>query len=308
MSILSVRNAHERDANIRFYAMGHKYEILTDKKSKYTSVTTWNHSHFAKFDADAIIRNIMSGKNWNETNKYWGMTAEEIKASWKTNGDKASTSGTNLHERIEEFMNCGYNEPLENGYTNAQLLEQYNEKLYSYSLVPETTSDEEEEEKKEEKEDDEEDDEEKYEEKEECKEWNYFLNFVRDNPSLKPYRTEWMIYDEDIKIAGSIDMVFENPDGTLSIYDWKRCKEITEINTWKKYATNPIISHVADTNYWHYALQLNTYKAILERKYGKEIVRLCLVRLHPDAYEYELIALPVMTEEIVGLYEERMNK
>ena len=52
-------------------------------------------------------------------------------------------------------------------------------------------------------------------------EWEYFLQFVGDHPELKPYRTEWMIYDEDLKLAGSIDMVYENADGTLSIYDWK---------------------------------------------------------------------------------------
>ena len=26
--------------------------------------------------------------------------------------------------------------------------------------------------------------------------------------------------------TGSIDMTFENSDGTLQIYDWKRCEEI----------------------------------------------------------------------------------
>jgi hypothetical protein len=61
-------------------------------------------------------------------------------------------------------------------------------------------------------------------------EYGYFLRFVEDfkrnNPGVKPYRTEWMVYYEELKLSGSIDMVFENPDGTLRIYDWKRCKEI----------------------------------------------------------------------------------
>ena len=48
-----------------------------------------------------------------------------------------------------------------------------------------------------------------------------FTEAVKDHPELKPYRTEWTIYDEDLKISGSIDMIYENPDGTLSIYDWK---------------------------------------------------------------------------------------
>jgi ATP-dependent exoDNAse (exonuclease V) beta subunit len=138
-------------------------------------------------------------------------------------------------------------------------------------------------------------------------EWGYFLNFVRDNPTLIPYRTEWTIYDEDIKIAGSIDMVYENPDGTLSIYDWKRAKNITRINNFNKFAISQAICHLPDSNFWHYALQLNTYKVILEQKYEKKVKDLYLVRLHPDAEEknYELIKLPDLTKDIIDLLKER---
>ena len=58
--ILSRQNHHTRDAHIQFFEKGHKYTISTDPNSKYTSVTTWNHSHFPKFDADAIINNIFN--------------------------------------------------------------------------------------------------------------------------------------------------------------------------------------------------------------------------------------------------------
>ena len=62
-----------------------------------------------------------------------------------------------------------------------------------------------------------------------------------------------------------------------------------------------------DTNFWHYSLQLNTYKAILERKYGKIVTNLCLVRLHPDNPEesYELLPVPILTKELNDLFEER---
>lgn len=65
-----------------------------------------------------------------------------------------------------------------------------------------------------------------------------------------------------------------------------------------------------DSNFWHYALQLNTYKAIIERKYEKKVTDLFLVRLHPDAEEknYELIKLPDLTKEINDLFEERKKE
>ena len=57
-NILSVKNAHPRDANIQFFEEGHKYVILSEPETKYTSVTTWNHSHFPHFDADEVIKNM----------------------------------------------------------------------------------------------------------------------------------------------------------------------------------------------------------------------------------------------------------
>ena len=104
-------------------------------------------------------------------------------------------------------------------------------------------------------------------------------------------------------------MVYENPDGTLSIYDWKRSKNITRINKFNKFACTPCICHLPDSNFWHYALQLNMYKYILEAKYDKIVKDLYLVRLHPDAEEknYELIQLPILRVEIDDLLQERIK-
>jgi len=270
--VLESRFTHPRDIQIKFYNIGHKYEISCDPNSKYTSVTTWIHKHFSKFDADAVIQNIFKSKGWGPEHKYWGQTAEQIKASWKSNGETASVAGTNLHERIENFMN---DKRYRFEYTQKELYE-----IYSVDCKGKV---------------------------DEQVEWEYFLHFVRDHPQLKPYRTEWMIFDENLKIAGSIDMVYENPDGTLSIYDWKRSKTISKVNNWDKFAINPLICHIHDSNFWHYALQLNTYKAILERKYDKIVTKLCLVVLHPDNEEktYELLEVPILTKEIQELFEER---
>ena len=103
-------------------------------------------------------------------------------------------------------------------------------------------------------------------------------------------------------------MVYENSDGTLSIYDWKRSKEISKINTFNKFASNPLICQFHDTNYWHYSLQLNTYRKILENKYGKRVTKLCLVRLHPDAENYELLDVPLLDEELKTLFDERVRQ
>ena len=295
--ILSIRNSHPRDKNIKFEEEGHKYTIYNDNgndngndnrndngndnsndnknnssvgDSSYTSVTTWLHTHFPHFDADIIIERMMSNKSWKPGHKYWGLSASGIKDLWNLKRDDAAGAGTRLHYEIECFMNS---KVLVFDYTHIELLQQHNilikyDKRYLDFGI----------------------------------EWSYFMNFIQDNPQLKPYRTEWTVYHEDLRLAGSIDMVYENPDGSLSIYDWKRSADISKVNSWNKTALTKCISWMPDSNFWHYALQLNTYKMILETKYGKIVKELFLVRLHPDSDNYELIQVPDLKHEVHKLF------
>lgn len=276
--ILNTRNAHPRDKNIHFEEEGHKYTILNDSNGSeefgYTSVTTWVHTHFPYFDADLIISKMMSGKAWKQGHKYWGLTAIEIKDLWNSKRDDAAGAGTHLHYEIECFMNSNV---LKFNYTHLELIQQYNilikyDKRYLDFGV----------------------------------EWSYFLKFVEDFPQLKPYRTEWTVYHEELHLAGSIDMVYENPDGSLSIYDWKRSADIIKVNAWNKCALTNCIDWMPDSNFWHYALQLNAYKMILETKYGKIVKDLFLVRLHPNSSEYELIQVPDLKHDIKKLFEKKV--
>ena len=270
--VLSTQNIHPRDEFISFEEEGHKYTITSDPNTTYTSVTTWNHTHFPKFDADAIIKKMMKGKNWEPGNKYWGMSAEQIKKQWLDNGAEVSGAGTDMHFQIECFMN---NPNMAPGYTHKELYDNWMKEIKDQ----ETSS----------------------------VEWNYFIKFVQENLDLKPYRTEWLIYHEELKLSGSIDMVYEKPDGSLVIYDWKRSKEIKRVNNYNKFASTFVISHLPDTNYWHYSLQLNTYKAILEAKYGKKVTELYLVRLHPDCEDntYDLIPVLDLSKDIGILFDLR---
>jgi len=275
-NVLCVRHAHPRDKHIKFFEEDHKYIVDLEPDTKYTSVTTWIHEHFEKFDSDKVIEKMMAGPNWKKGHKYWGMTPEQIKNQWNSNKDSVSGAGTDLHFEIECFNNSS--KRFRGDYTNSELSELYmaneGDNLQNKPI-----------------------------------EWQYFINFVNDHPHLKPYRTEWVVFNEDIKISGSIDMVYENLDGTLCIYDWKRSKSISRINTFNKFALTPCICHLPDSNFWHYALQLNMYKYILESKYNKTVKELYLVRLHPDAEEknYELIQLPILSIEINDLVQERIK-
>ena len=141
-------------------------------------------------------------------------------------------------------------------------------------------------------------------------EYKYFQNFVRDFPNLKPYRTEWIVFYEELKMSGSIDMVFEDERGKLWIYDWKRCIEIDYENQYGKTALTDCIKYMPDAKYWHYALQLNMYRRFLQDKYDKEVVGLYLVCLHPENSNNDYIRIPVqiLDEEMDALIELRKKE
>jgi hypothetical protein len=137
----------------------------------------------------------------------------------------------------------------------------------------------------------------------ETPEWKYFEKFWADcGDDLEPYRMEWEVWVEDIKLAGSIDGVFRRKsDGKIVIYDWKRSKEIKCENKFGN-GLAPL-DHLPDCNYWHYSLQLNVYKWILENYYDLEVGDLYLVILHPDNPSYRRMRLNIMEDEVEAMIE-----
>jgi hypothetical protein len=139
-------------------------------------------------------------------------------------------------------------------------------------------------------------------------EYELFQKFVADYPQLEAFRTEWTVFDEDLKIAGSIDMVFRNTaTGKYEIYDWKRVKEIsmTAFRDDDVGLVGPLKT-MPNTNYWHYALQLNVYQYILKKRYGLDVSNRCLIVMHPEnAYRrymrYELPDLQEVVGELMAL-------
>ena len=139
-------------------------------------------------------------------------------------------------------------------------------------------------------------------------EYKYFIDFKNKFNYLKPYRTEWCVFDKDLLFAGSIDMVFYNENTKkYDIYDWKRCKCISKTNNWNKYSTNGLIDYIPDTNFWHYCLQLNIYKKILETNYNIEVDDLYIVCLHPNQTSYERHKIVNLQDEVKLLFDERLN-
>lgn len=134
-------------------------------------------------------------------------------------------------------------------------------------------------------------------------EFDLFEDFNKDNPAIKPYRTEWRIFDEEYNIAGTIDLISKN-NNSFEIYDWKRSKKIVDAytgelikeNKWQKGIGQ--LSEVEDTSYNRYCLQQSLYKYILEKNYAVKISNMYLIVLHPDYDSYHKVEVPYLKSEI----------
>lgn len=133
-----------------------------------------------------------------------------------------------------------------------------------------------------------------------------FLKFYEDHEHLDIYRTEWSVFAEDIKLAGTIDAIFINDDGSLSLYDWKRCKEIRKTSYNDDYAKYPF-NKLPDCNFSQYSIQLNIYKVILEKYYGFVVKDMFLVVCHPDNENYVKIEVTSIDGEIQLLFDDRLK-
>ena len=130
------------------------------------------------------------------------------------------------------------------------------------------------------------------------REFSYFLDFII-RAGIKPYRTEWPIYDAEARIAGSPDLVAEK-NGKLLMFDWKRSTKVVDagaspgingkpnMKCWNRHGFGAY-SPLPDCAFVHYSLQQAVYKRILAKNYGVSIDRTFLVVLHPQYSHFYIV-------------------
>ncbi len=139
----------------------------------------------------------------------------------------------------------------------------------------------------------------------------HFLRFAAER-KLNPYRTEWRIFSERYKIAGTLDFLARNDDGTFSIYDWKRSTKVVDrigqvlTNSYGRTAHYPLHS-LPDTTYNHYALQVSIYRFILAEHYGINVDNAFLGVFHPDMPRHYCVSLPYLRDEVAALLNHRLR-
>jgi len=241
-------HAHPRDARIKFHPGDHVYTVDCHddpSKSDYTSVTTWVHSHFPAFDSDAVIDKMMASPYWKKSEKY-RKYAGKTKDEIKAEWDANRDSAAEAGTRMHAAIEAYYNDNADADNNNSNVTDN------TSSL---------------------------------SSEMEYFKRFDRTfRQLLRPYRTEWTVFHEELKLSGTIDMLFENldpatgkPDGTFAI------------------------------------LQLNLYKLILTEKYGIRVSSMYIVCLHPqnanmDYLRFEIRDMQPLLRTVLALPTTQTNQ
>jgi len=134
-------------------------------------------------------------------------------------------------------------------------------------------------------------------------EFHLFEQFVDKHKNLKPYRTEWRVFDEHYHIAGTIDLIVKNGN-EFEIYDWKRSKKVItphngepiRENQWQRGVGQ--LQDIADTSFNRYCLQQSLYRYILEKNYSLTVSKMYLVVLYPGYDCYYKVEVPYQKDKV----------
>ena len=321
-------------------SQNHDYYIDNVKINK--SVTGIIHQHFPHFNADKMASDIIAKEKWmhDPKYKYYQMPKCDIVAMWNKAGTDACELGSTMHEDIEMFYNytafltelhrylnldldarkqfkkTPKNEDtkwqhfildyikeaktlnittnqlhkwLKDPYPEFDKVLEFRQNTAAVTHYPESVlrwstngTDE-------------------------FKQFMIFYNDTRTE--LLPYRTELIMFNEDYQLAGSIDMLFKDPEGNILIYDWKRSKEFKYGNYFKTDRSGfGRLKHLPHCNISHYSLQLNMYRRILETKYGETVTGMSLIRMHPNLEKYDQYMASKMDGEIQSILDHRLDE
>lgn len=255
---LAVKNAFPRDKSIIFRDRDHKYFV--NGVDNYTSCTTFVKNFFDEFDSEKQATKMVHNPNFPRAERY---AKYRSLCTYDENGQLICDQ--KLVEKV--LQNWEENRVLQ---SNLGTLLHRNIELYfnNMPLLAEVS---------------------------ETKEYGHFKKY--ESATCKtwiPFRTEMMVWDEEFRVCGSVDMIYIDASSVADIDDWRKGKVRIKIHLvdWKrsrritkysygKYGRGPC-ADVPGANFYKYSLQLNIYKYILEKRYNIDVLSMTIAVFHPS--------------------------
>lgn len=285
---LARKNAHPRDAHISFFEADHRYEIKGVPAKR--SVTSLVGIPFSKFDAKASAARIARRLIVSEGNGKSLMTLRNPRTPsdsqyCKMAVETKAVTSADLQHAVRSVWERSTHEGTR--LHRAIELHLNGESIPDSYTAPEYRN-------------------------------HYLKDFqgYAQSEGFECYRTEWVIYSDEVSLAGSVDCVMRKRVGTCPksgeplyeyyIFDWKRSKRIyfkSFGNGGKRMGKGEPFNTLVDCNYSKYSLQLNVYRHILERDYGLAIKGLYLFVFHPWNDTFVKIEVPRLEKATQALFQ-----
>ena len=117
--------------------------------------------------------------------------------------------------------------------------------------------------------------------------------------------SEVMVYNEDLMVAGMVDIIEKVDKDTISIYDFKTNKSLKSKNIWGDYMKYNLW-HLQDCNMNVYKLQLSLYAYLCELK-GLKINQLTILYCNRKTKKLEPYAVPYLKCDIEKILEKKKD-
>jgi hypothetical protein len=281
-SHLSLATPYDLDETVRFHEENHTYFVRYPDMEHHSStgvisVSSLWKGYFADFNAEEIITNMMASSNWKNS-VYFGMSRIEIIDLWETNRAASSLAGKRYHLAVECFLNgwAGIHQPPYSTSIAIQQFLMYWDKVVKANFIPFRTE----------------------------------LKYRSSKPYLLCGTADLLLVRKDHPVP-------EECGGVLSLHlrDHKNSKKIN-FSSYGKKTGHGCCSHLEDCNFIHYALQQNIYKYMHEKWYQKctwqgreyshvKIESMQLLVAHENYPELQVIEIPIMTETVEEMFEDR---
>lgn len=118
--------------------------------------------------------------------------------------------------------------------------------------------------------------------------------------NISTVQSELLLYNDEYKIAGTADIIWEHEDGTFTVGDFKTNKKFNYYSSYNEWMLNPI-SHLSECQYNKYAIQLSIYAYMYELMTGKKCRGMVLFYLNQNTGKLTPIFCNYLKHEVMLL-------
>lgn len=305
--LLQVVHSHPRDARVQFDEGPHVYKI--DGVPTLGSVTGLIRAFAEAFDSDSVIGKMVAGGNWPRPGYMKPVVPEWALEELRVHPAGAALLQALLEQPADEqaiaavardlrYKSLGLKTVIESiALSPEEIKDQWQANgreaanrgtwmhyTFELHLNRELLEDD-------------------------SREFQLFRQFLSTLTGYTAYRTEWWIFADRERLAGSIDFAAMDAFGALILVDWKRSKNISNKYSNKFRRMQPPLEHLEDVSGLHYRLQLNCYKFIIQQYYGMVVSKMLVVCTHPDNGPNAFVDhVPSMLREIELLMDWQRNR